>query len=282
MTETLSTWAKSVLKQCFPPLPDDDLREYKRDMMAVFDAHEPKLAEIQAEEMYSAGFWTCLRGLYGTLYAAHLAADPGAKIPAEQAAFIALNQHKLARVVYFMTMKPHSLRDLDEGAPLAGFGAPHVLQEDAALTALCGCTPGYNWQIQALEQRRNAIRGLVLSLCQTVVVLCICLKYQATGGPDATMPFVSLYHALAEPFRHASHSQRGKCLNLLRLHLKELIDSSTANIDHTLSKPAQYLALLDFPQASLSKPEISRRAARMYFSGGTKEGWEKAARRRFM
>ncbi|GAA5985705.1 hypothetical protein JCM11641_007187 [Rhodosporidiobolus odoratus] len=113
-------------------------------------------------------------------------------------------------------------------------------------------------------------------------VLCYCLGYAPTAPGEVTSGrfdprAASLYTELSAPFAAANQERKDECIK--RLHM--MLDLGQRNPD--------MIARLDIwpkpgessrTEASLSKPEIGRRTASMYFPGGTKEGWEKAMRGR--
>ncbi|GAA5974517.1 hypothetical protein JCM11641_002069 [Rhodosporidiobolus odoratus] len=275
-SESPLAWAMALFNSTFR-LPASALREYKHAMETALETHPSQLANIHSNHVYRAAFHDVLHALNSDIQTSlsHGDGSGATQIPADIAAAMAVNLDRLGRTLSIMLLGTRAIVT----GQREEYVARYLPQQNAALAALCGRAPMHNC-FQHPELYQNIVT-FISGLNKRLAVLCTCCKYAATGGPEATEPFLALYELLRPHFAAATPTHKDACFRHFWLTLEDLGEDPRANTEGALSDPAYYLELLGVKQASLSKPEIGRRAARMYYSGGTKEGWEKAAMRRF-
>ncbi|GAA5974518.1 hypothetical protein JCM11641_002070 [Rhodosporidiobolus odoratus] len=238
-------WATREVNRRFTArtLSAQERDQYIGMVTSSLNADTSKLANIHAEQVYRAAFVECLGALNSNLEATFAQGGSAATIPPGLAAKVALNCDRLGKVAYTVA---EGLRVFHSGGHEGrlSFVQEWLPKQHAAVEAVHGLPVGYGQAPQYFSQIVAVARALENSLA----VLCASMSQVTNGGAQATRRFMGLYISLCNPFSQASSEARQECIE---------------------------------EQSSLSKPEIGRRVARLYFGGGTKEGWEKAARRRF-
>ncbi|GAA5985708.1 hypothetical protein JCM11641_007188 [Rhodosporidiobolus odoratus] len=161
--------------------------------------------------------------------------------------------------------------------------SPQLAAQYAAFNELCGTSLGQEQLLRIPQFMHHLTTSLAVAIW----------GLEDSSAADTSSIDLSraneLFKSLRRPYKQASEASKHACIVRLRSAQQLVLRVPAMRDRPDFWSPKMYLKALGVEEAeqpkpeaeaSLSKPQIGRRAASMYFRGGTKEGWEKAMRRR--